>query len=156
MTLLSKMVENLTETQPKTIALCRRLYMILVHLQLHNSNLYSTDLASQTLSYLSLAIEALSSEAVNKNSSVGTVKRVSESLISLDTVVVLLYNCLKTMLGFNHLLPSIVEKLDILLNIFKIEKGKKSYSIYILEMFFVIKIVIFKRKQETEENETVL
>lgn len=86
----------------------------------------------QTLEYLEMCIKNIAGK--------------EQTLINYDTVVVLLYNCLKIMLGFNELSPALVDRLDHLYKYFDFKHYKRSYPWYILLMFFVIKIMIFKKK----------
>jgi hypothetical protein len=59
------------------------------------------------------------------------------------------------MLGFNELDSTLVEKLKVLYRLFKMENVDRSYSWHILQMFFLIKIVIFWKKEEVEENDGI-
>lgn len=101
-------------------------------MKLHNSNLFFNDLHDQTLEYLELCIKAISG--------------VEQTLINVDTVVVLLYNCLKIMLGFNELSQALIERLESLYKLFSIKNSNRGYPWHILQMFFIIKIMIFKKK----------
>lgn len=115
--------------------------MVIIHLKIHNLNTFSTELSDQTIEYLDLCIK--------------TIEGKEQTLISYQTVTVLLYNCLKIMLGFNELDSTLVEKLKVLYRLFKMENVDRSYSWHILQMFFLIKIVIFWKKEEVEENDGI-
>lgn len=77
-----------------------------------------------------------------------TIEGKQQTLISYETVVVLLYNCLKIMLGFNELNGPLVERLEELYRLFGMKSVKRSYSWHVLQMFFIIKIIIFRQKDD--------
>lgn len=59
------------------------------------------------------------------------------------------------MLGFNELNNTLTDKLDELYRLFNMKSIKKSYSWHILQMFFIIKIIIFKQKEDREEKDKI-
>lgn len=69
-----------------TRSLLQKLYIIILHLKLNHTNIYEHDLGSHVAEYLDLIMLHLRGEG---------------SLINSDAVVVLLYNCLKIIVGFN-------------------------------------------------------
>lgn len=85
--MLAEIIRKLAKKYKETPVLCKRLFMIVIHLKIHHLNTFSTELSDQSIEYLDLCIK--------------TIEGKEQTLISYETVVVLLYNCLKIMLGFN-------------------------------------------------------
>ena len=110
--------------------LIRKLYMIVLHLKLSHTNTFSNHSGSADLvEYLEISMRRIEGKT---------------TLINMDLVVVLLYNCLKVMVGFNDIHESILQPLDKLYSFFKMTNPGKLYSWHVLQFFFVIKIVIFQ------------
>lgn len=59
------------------------------------------------------------------------------------------------MLGVNELDVVVERKLEELYRIFKMENARRGYSWHILQLFFIIKIVIFSEKSEQEETDKI-
>lgn len=85
--MLGDIIKRMVKKYSEVSVLCKRLYMIVIHLKLHNLNTFSSELSDQTIEYLDMCIK--------------TIEGKEQTLLSYETVVVLLYNCLKIMLGFN-------------------------------------------------------
>lgn len=72
--------------------------------------------------------------------------------MTTELVIVYLYNVLKMLLGYTVIPHKIISNLERFYKLFKLKNPGKNYSIHILQIFFIIKILIFKSGEEQQNT----
>lgn len=150
------LLNELTEMYPQTIPFAKKLQLILVHLRIYYLN-SSIDIgyARAVEEMLKLLTGEYSQETSNNNSNSNKNQNQNNRLgMSGETVVVLLYNVLKMLLGVDDVPEKVMSGLAAIFRKYNMPTPC-NYNETVFRLFIIIKMVIFRQSQAMTNNSTI-